>query len=116
MLEEEVENIFNLVDTNHNGVIDYSEFIAASSNISQYKSDKQLKGAFKAFDLDNSGGISFLEFEEIFQLGADLSKSELLAIFEEFDQSRDGQINFEEFKLMVKKVFFKYNKAASMTK
>lgn len=33
MLDEEVEKIFNLVDTNNNGVIDYSEFITAASNI-----------------------------------------------------------------------------------
>jgi calcium-dependent protein kinase len=66
MLDEEVEKIFNLVDINNNGVIDYSEFITAASNIQQLVSDKQLKATFKAFDLDGNGEISIQEFEETF--------------------------------------------------
>ena len=58
MLEEEVDHIFALADTNHNGVIEYSEFIAANSNMSLFKTDQMLKAAFKAFDLDDSGDIN----------------------------------------------------------
>lgn len=33
MLEEEVDRIFDLVDMNGNGVIDYSEFISSAANV-----------------------------------------------------------------------------------
>lgn len=33
MLEEEVDRIFDMVDMNGNGVIDYSEFISCAANV-----------------------------------------------------------------------------------
>lgn len=33
MLEEEICRIFELIDTNNNGVIDYTEFISTATNI-----------------------------------------------------------------------------------
>ena len=57
-MREEVDKIFSIVDTNNNGVIDYTEFITSASNLSQLMSDNQLKAAFKALDLDGNGEIS----------------------------------------------------------
>lgn len=105
MLEEEVDRIFNLVDMNGNGVIDYSEFISAAANINYLLSEKQMKAAFKAFDLDGSGEISYEEFEETFQSGLDMNKQELREIFQEFDHNKNGLINFEEFKSFMKRLF-----------
>lgn len=105
MLEEEVDRIFNLVDMNGNGVIDYSEFISSAANINYLLSEKQLKAAFKAFDLDGSGEISFEEFSESFLAALDMEKEELRAIFSEFDHNKNGLINFEEFKSFMKRLF-----------
>ena len=33
LMDSEVENIFNMVDHNRNGFIDYSEFISCCTNI-----------------------------------------------------------------------------------
>ena len=41
--KEEVDALFKLVDTNNNGTIDYSEFIAATVNRNNLISDKKLK-------------------------------------------------------------------------
>ncbi len=105
MLEEEVDRIFDLVDLNGNGVIDYSEFISSAANVNQLISEKQMKAAFKAFDLDGSGEISFEEFEETFSAGLEIDKEELRAIFREFDCNKNGLINYEEFKQFMKKLF-----------
>lgn len=105
MLEEEVDRIFDLVDMNGNGVIDYSEFISSAANVNQLMSEKQMKAAFKAFDLDGSGEISFEEFEETFSAGLDIEKDELRKIFTEFDHNKNGLINFEEFKSFMKRLF-----------
>jgi Ca2+-binding EF-hand superfamily protein len=40
-------------------------------------SEKQLKAAFKAFDLDGSGEISFDEFEQTFASGLEIDLKEL---------------------------------------
>jgi Ca2+-binding EF-hand superfamily protein len=73
-------------------------------------SEKQLKAAFNALDLDGSGEISLREFEEIFCSGANITKSELQASLAEWDLNKNGNINFEEFKIMVRKTLFKFNR------
>ena len=105
MLEEEVERIFDLVDLNGNGVIDYSEFISSAASVNQLISDKQMKAAFKAFDLDGSGEITFQEFEESFAAGLEIDRDELRTIFIDFDDNKSGLINYEEFKIFMKKLF-----------
>ncbi len=105
MLDEEVDRIFDLVDLNGNGVIDYSEFISSAANMNQLLSDKQMKAAFKAFDLDGSGEISYQEFEETFAAGLEIDRGELRRVFMEFDNNGNGNINYEEFKAFMKKLF-----------
>ena len=105
MMDEEVDRIFDLVDLNGNGVIDYSEFISSASNMNQLMGDKQMKAAFKAFDLDGSGEITYEEFEETFAAGLEIDKVELRKVFMEFDNNGNGHINFEEFKLFMRKLF-----------
>lgn len=107
LLDEEIDQIFALVDTNNNGVIDYSEFIASATSVNQLLSEKQLKAAFRALDLDGNGEISYQEFEETFSAGLEIDKQELKSMFSEFDNSKDGMINFEEFKDFLKKLFYK---------
>ena len=64
-----------------------------------------MKAAFKAFDLDGSGEISFQEFEETFAAALEIDKEELRAAFSEFDDNKSGNINYEEFKGFMKKIF-----------
>eukprot|EP00347_Sterkiella_histriomuscorum_P008991 403342946 len=105
LLDEEIDEIFDRVDKNNNGQIDYSEFITCAANISQLTSEKQLKAAYKALDLDGNGQISFQEFEEIFSAGLDIEIDELTKIFKEIDTTQNGMINFEEFKQFLRKIF-----------
>ena len=48
----------SVIDSNNNGVIDYTEFIAACMYSQDYSQEKQIKQAFQYFDKDNSGTIS----------------------------------------------------------
>jgi calcium-dependent protein kinase len=47
-----------IIDSNHNGLIDYTEFIAACLQSSNYLKENHLKAAFTYFDKDCSGSIS----------------------------------------------------------
>ena len=106
MSDEEVEQMFNQVDTDKSGFIDYSEFVVASMNQSSLTSNERLQAAFKMFDKDNSGSISADEIREVLSFGGTnpLSKEAIDAIVKQVDENGDGDISFEEFVEMMKKV------------
>jgi len=59
MTEQEVDKILKAADTDGSGSIDFAEWKAATSKIT----DAKLKTAFKFFDRDNSGSISVNEIK-----------------------------------------------------
>jgi len=106
MSDEEVETMFNAVDTDKSGFIDYSEFVVAAMNERQLTSNDKLQAAFKMFDKDGSGIISADEIKEVLQFGGSntLSAQAVDAIIKQVDENGDGQISFEEFVAMMKKI------------
>ena len=56
--EEDIEKAMNVMDSNGNGFIDYTEFIAACLQSYNYLQESHLKTAFSYFDKDGSGAIS----------------------------------------------------------
>lgn len=67
--DEEVEKMFNAVDFDHSGFIDYSEFVVAAMNESQLTTNDKLQAAFKMFDKDGSGIITRDEIKEVLTFG-----------------------------------------------
>ena len=62
---EEVNKIFDQIDINQSGRVDFSEFIVAAMNIEKLISIKKIEQAFKIFDQDNNGFINKQELENI---------------------------------------------------
>ncbi|KAH0475451.1 MAG: hypothetical protein KVP17_004415 [Porospora cf. gigantea B] len=54
----EVMELLEELDTDGNGTIDYTEFIAASIDHKLYEQERVLRQAFRVFDLDNDGKIT----------------------------------------------------------
>merc|ERR1719150_1220553 len=106
MSDEEVETMFNAVDTDKSGFIDYSEFVVAAMNENQLTTNEKLQAAFKMFDKDGSGIISPEEIKEVLSFGGTnaLSKEAIEAIVKQVDENGDGEISFEEFVDMMKKI------------
>ena len=106
MSDEEVEQMFNAVDIDKSGFIDYSEFVVAAMNESQLTTNDKLQAAFKMFDKDGSGVISPDEIKEVLSFGGSnaLNKSQIDAIVKQVDENGDGEISFEEFCDMMKKL------------
>ena len=50
--------MFDAVDIDGNGSIDYTEFVMATMNERDLVSQQKLKAAFRLFDKDGSGSIS----------------------------------------------------------
>ncbi len=93
----------NMVDTDGNDCIDYSEFVTASIDRKKFLSMKRLQQAFKLFDDDGSGGIEITELKKVFaqQNVGDNVWNQML---KEVDDNSDGEISFKEFAEMMTKL------------
>lgn len=96
--DEELDRMFDAIDADGSGAIDYSEFLMATMNEQQLLSKEKLKQAFKMFDKDNSGTISR---EEIKEALGNVDEEIAEKIISEVDENDDGEISFEEFEKMM---------------
>ena len=87
------------VDTDKNGEINYSEFIAATMDNKLIKNSFSIERAFRFFDKDQNGRIEKDELQLILQ-GSELNHVEtniIKDILMEWDQNNDGVIDKDEF-------------------
>ena len=109
-LEEDVSKIYKNIDMDNNGYIEYEEFVRAAVSKERFLSENILKYAFRYFDKDGSGEITFDEIEEVFKQSiADKNKvhESLKKIVSEVDINGDGVISFDEFSTVMKKMLKK---------
>ena len=111
-LKKEIDIIFRNLDMDGNGYIEYEEFIRAAVNKEFFVSDEVIEFAFKFFDKDNSGDITYDEIKEVFK-DSMIKKSKedisLKKIINEVDKNGDGVISYEEFVLAMKKLIIQKN-------
>jgi len=95
----ELYKVFESIDTDKNGTINYTEFVAAAMEKSTYLKEDKLLDAFKVFDKDRNGKITAEELRDI--LGNDPAFQHNLEFYEgmikEADLNGDGEIDYEEF-------------------
>lgn len=97
------EEIFKSIDTDGSGVINYTEFLAATIDKKVYMKEERLYEAFRAFDRDNSGKISKEEVKKVMKAdNVDLSTIDSLV--KTFDTNGDGEIDYSEFINMMNKI------------
>ena len=65
-LKNDVEQIYNNLDMDNNGYIEYEEFVRAAVSKEYFVKDNVLRYAFRYFDKDGSGEITFDEIEQLF--------------------------------------------------
>ena len=108
-LKNKVEIIFNNIDSDHNGYIEYEEFIRAAVDKEYFLSENFLRFAFDYFDRDKNGEISFNEIKQLFYQNDNNkhnseAQKQLLKNFKEMDINGDGILSFDEFVKMSKKI------------
>jgi len=120
---EDKELIIEGLDTDHSGVIEYSEFIAGCMDAASDDFKQNLRVAFNIFDLDRSGSITLDELKQVLTLGpnetevamrptsskglqgsGDFDPGSLLPdgktvedVMKEVDKDGSGKVNFAEF-------------------
>ena len=125
----EVEKMFNDIDQDHSGTIDYSEFIAAAMQKRVYLDEERLHDAFHRLDVEGTGFLTKEGLTKI--LGASFTADEVSCIFyfffrlclcfffafllqmiffgsqvvemvQEADFKHNGKISFDEFQKLMR--------------
>ena len=106
-LKSDVDTIYKNIDMDNNGYIEYEEFVRAAVNKEHFIDKRVIQFAFKYFDKDDSGEITFDEIEAVFKESVADQKNvheALKKIIDEVDTNGDGIISFQEFADIMKKM------------
>jgi len=100
----DLQQILEDVDSDGSGVIDYTEFLAATLDKRAYLQEDVCWSAFRLFDKNGDGKISpeelksVLDNDEVQNLAGAQAIAELM---KEIDNNGDGVIDFQEFRHML---------------
>jgi centrin-1 len=92
-------------DKDGSGTIDFEEFLQMmTAKMGERDSREEIMKAFRLFDDDNTGKITFKNLKRVAkELGENLTDEELQEMIDEADRDGDGEINEEEFYRIMKK-------------
>ena len=104
--KEEILNIFEKLDSDHNNYIGYEEFVRAAVDKSIFLDDNVLKFAFKYFDKDDSGEITYESISSIFKehIKSESIDESLKKIMDQVDKNKDGKIGYDDFCELMKRI------------
>lgn len=110
-IPQDLSDMMESIDTDGSGVIDYSEFIAATMDKRKYIQEDVCWRAFKVFDTDGSGTIDREELKKLLcsdsitdVMQVTYAEAEVDKIMKEVDLNGDGNIDFDEFLAMMRKM------------
>ena len=101
--KNEIEDLFDSIDENETGNIEYEELIRALTDKEKLLNDKNLKEAFNFFDKDGSGSISWNEIAEIVYPEGKIPKNTIKEFLNEIgEQDENMKIDYFEFKKILR--------------
>jgi centrin-1 len=103
--KEEIRRMITDVDTEGLGVISFAQFLQMmTKKMEERNPEDEIRKAFRLFDDDNTGRISFKNLKRVsIELGENLTDEELREMIEEADRDNDGEVSYEEFVHIMKK-------------
>ena len=104
LTKKEIEDLFDSIDQNETGNIEYEEIIRALSDKKKLLNDKNLREAFNFFDIDNSGFITWNEIAKIIYPEGEIPYNIMKEFLEEIGQKDERmKIDFWDFKRILTK-------------
>ena len=103
--KEEIRKMIAEIDKDGSGTVDFPEFLEMmTSKMGERDSREEMLKAFRLFDDDETGKISFRNLKRVAkELGEKMTDEELQEMIDEADRDGDGEINQEEFFRIMKK-------------
>ncbi|XP_043378633.1 caltractin isoform X1 [Chelonia mydas] len=97
--KEELKKIISEVDKEGSGKINFDSFLyAMTQKMSEPESREDILKAFKLFDDNGTGKISFQNLKRVAgEIGENLTDEELQEMIDEADVDGDGEVNEQEF-------------------
>ena len=101
----ELDRMYQLVDKNGDGLLDFEEFMALmEGNCLCESTDREVEQLFRMFDLDDDGFITESELANMMvKLGEQVRKKDIRRMIKLGDKNKDKQLSLEEFKDMISK-------------
>ncbi|CAF2832439.1 unnamed protein product [Rotaria sp. Silwood2] len=103
--KEEIKKMISDIQKENAGTIDFNDFLQLmSQKMAEKDSKEEILKAFRLFDDDSTGKISFKNLKRVAkELGENLTDEELQEMIDEADRDGDGEINEQEFLRIMKK-------------
>eukprot|EP00066_Takifugu_rubripes_P020032 XP_011609298.1 PREDICTED: caltractin-like [Takifugu rubripes] len=103
--KEEIKRMIADIDKEGSGTIDYAGFLNMMTHkMSEKDSKEEILKAFRLFDDDCTGKISFKNLKRVAkELGETLTDEELQEMIDEADRDGDGEVSEQEFLRIMKK-------------
>lgn len=103
--EDEIMNMMNEIDVDHNGKLDFAEFtVMMHEKLRGDDMEVEIKQAFRVFDRNGDGYISKSEFKHcMMHFGERFTDEEVEEMISEADSNNDGKIDYAEFSHMILK-------------
>ena len=97
-----LNELFDVIDGDKNGSIEYQELLRALSDKEKLFSEDNLRAAFDFFDRDKSGQISWDEINTVIFEGRKVDDSLMVEYLGQIGKKKEDEITFEEFCMLVK--------------
>ncbi|OHT10026.1 Caltractin [Tritrichomonas foetus] len=97
--KEDIRRLVSELDSNNTSTLDFNDFLQIiHALLPTRNARKELEEAFKLFDVDGTGKITFKNLKEVVaNMGEQLTEQEIIEIIAEADKTGDGEITLDEF-------------------
>ncbi|XP_008419359.1 caltractin [Poecilia reticulata] len=103
--KEEIKKMVSDIVKDGSGTIDFDDFLSMmTQKMNEKDSKEEILKAFRLFDDDCTGKISFKNLKRVAkELGENLTDEELQEMIDEADQDGDGEVNEQDFLRIMKR-------------
>ena len=98
----ELKKLMDCIDSDHNGTINYTEFIAGCLEQSTIAREDNMMMAFRMLDINSDGKVSREELRHLLEREEfKMTAKELDDLINSCDKNNDGEIDYKEFITMM---------------